>query len=60
MELRSSTQSDEDKMKDRVYACMETGNTGQARTLMAELQDINVVLYSSIRTSIVREYGVLL
>ena len=60
MELRSSKQSDEDKMRDRVYACMETGNAGQARTLMAELLDVDLVLYSSIRTAIVREYGVLL
>lgn len=58
MQLKSTEQSDFDKVQDMVYARLETGNVGQARTIMAELRDSHPVNYSLLRTSVIREYGV--
>lgn len=58
MQLKRTEQTDAEKMQDRIYAAMETGNTGQACTLMAELRDTDPVTYTMIRTGVVRTYGV--
>ena len=58
MQLKRTEQTAAEKMQDRVYAAMETGNTGQVRTLMAELRDVDPVAYIRIRTGVIRTYGV--
>ena len=58
MQLKRTEQTDAEKMQYRIYAAMETGNTGQARTLMAELRDVDPVVYTLIRTGVIRTYGV--
>lgn len=58
MQFKSKQQTEAELVQDRVFAMMETGNTGQARTIMAELRDSNTVVYSMIRTAVNREYGV--
>ena len=58
MQLKRTEQTDAEKMHDRIYAAMETGNTGQARTLMAELRDVDTVAYTLNRTGVIRTYGV--
>jgi len=58
MELKRVQQTETEKMQDKVYACMETGNTGQARTLMTELRMAYPIAYAVIRTAIIRDYGV--
>lgn len=58
MELKRVQQTETEQMQDKIYACMETGNTGQARTLMTELRMAYPVAYTVIRTAIIRDYGV--
>jgi len=41
-----------------VYACMETGNHNQARTILTELRSRNEVLADSIRSDVLADYGV--
>ena len=58
MQLKRTEQTAAEKVQDRIYAAMETGNTGQARTLITELRDIDIVAYTLIRTGVIRTYGV--
>lgn len=57
IKLASATQSEDNAIRDRVIACMETGNSGRARTLLTEVKAVNEVLYDSIRMDILQEYG---
>ncbi len=45
MQIKQSTQSPEDALKDRVYGAMETGNHKQARTLMKEIEAERPTIY---------------
>ncbi len=58
MELRSTAQSEANAIRDRITSAMETGNQGQARTLLRELADVNPELAGSIRLDVLAEYGV--
>jgi len=58
MQLKSAHQTAEHKVRDRITAAMETGNHGQARTLLAELHDINPALAEDVRLDVVGEYGI--
>ena len=58
MQLKRTEQTDAEKVQDRIYAAMETGNTWQARTLMAELRDVDPVAYKLTLTGVIRTYGV--
>lgn len=60
MQLQSEVQSDSNKYRDLVTASMETGNHGRARTLLAELKDVDETLYHDLRSDIIAEYGVAL
>ena len=60
LNLVQSTQSDDNAMRDRVTACMETGNHGQARTLLNEVHDVNPTLADSIHMDVLAEYGMAL
>lgn len=58
MELKATEQSQENFFADKVFAAMETGNTGRARCMMIELREVNPELYSTLRASVIKEYGV--
>ncbi len=58
MELRSTAQSDANAIRARITSALETGNQGQARTLLRELADVNTELAGSIRLDVLAEYGV--
>ena len=58
LNFKQASQSEANEMRDRVYAAMETGNSGQARTLMGELQARDSVLADSIRMDVLHEYGI--
>jgi len=49
--------NEHDALKDRIYAAMETGNQGQARTLLREYKDINASAAERIRMDVLAEYG---
>jgi len=53
-------QSEDNAMRDRITACMETGNQGQARILLNELRSVNKVLADTIHTDVLHEYGMAL
>ncbi|BAN92341.1 hypothetical protein X534_gp30 [Ralstonia phage RSB3] len=44
-------------LRRKLLACMETGNTDQARTLMVELKEFDFMAYNRMRAEIVRAYG---
>ena len=58
MELKVTEQSPEDFFADKVYAAMETGNTGRARCMMIELRETHPELYATLRAGVIKEYGV--
>jgi hypothetical protein len=60
MQIKQSTQSPEDALKDRVYAAMETGNHKQARTLMREIAAERPDIYNTLRLEVIAEYGITL
>lgn len=60
MQLKQSTQSPDDVLKDRVYAAMETGNHKQARTLMREIAAERPDIYKTLRLEVIAEYGITL
>ena len=60
MELKQETQNETAAVQDRVYAAMETGNHGQARTLMRELKALDHTMYQNLRLDIISEYGIAL
>ena len=51
-------QSDQDRLSDRVYAAMETGNAGEARRVLAEHRETFTTDVDKIRRDVQREYGV--
>lgn len=57
MQLKSAQQSEHDKIADRITAAMETGNHGQARTLLRELKDIEPAVAERLRLDVLAEYG---
>lgn len=60
MQIKQSTQSPEDTLKDRVYAAMETGNHKQARTLMKEIEAERPTIYKTLRLEVIADYGITL
>lgn len=51
---------DVNETQDAVYAAMETGNTGRARTILHELQAIDPEAAQSLRGAVIADYGVAL
>lgn len=39
MQLKTTKRDEHDEFKDKVFAAMETGNAGRARTLLVEYAD---------------------
>lgn len=60
MQLKRNVQSDTDKLKDRVFAAMETGNQGQARTLLREFKELAPDEAAALHADVIAEYGVAL
>lgn len=58
MQFVTKEQSEQNAIRDRITASMETGNHGQARTLLTELADTHPELADSIRLDVVSEYGI--
>lgn len=50
-------QTEFEKLSDKIYVRMETGNFGEARTLMRELKDKNPEQYRLMRVSLLADYG---
>lgn len=50
----------DDLIRDRITAAMETGNHSQARTLLREVKDVNEELYRDIKMDVTAEYGIYL
>lgn len=50
--------SEHDIISDKVYAAMETGNSGQARTVLADYQESFPAETQSIRSDVQRDYGI--
>lgn len=59
MELKFRTpRSEHDEIADRVYACMETGNTGVARATIGEYQEKFPEQAKVLVQDVIRQYGV--
>lgn len=54
----SFTQSDDDALLDKVYAAMETGNTGDARAILAEHADSFTDEVARVRSAVQIDYGI--
>lgn len=52
------TNADYNALSDKVYAAMETGNTGAARQVLAEHADTFTDAVSALRSEVQREYGI--
>lgn len=57
MQLKKTEQTLQDQMQDRVFAAMETGNAGQARTLLREYREIDEAGAQEIRTAVIDSFG---
>lgn len=47
-----------DQMYDRIAACMETGNVGQARTIFTEYAAVDEPGAYTMRMYLIDEYGI--
>lgn len=57
MQLKTVQRDEHDEFKDRVYACLETGNIGQARTLLGEYADSFPEHAERLRAECIAAYG---
>jgi len=60
MKLQRTTQSEQTELRQRVMACMETGNTGMARTYLEEMHAIDAEYAQELILDVVASYGVML
>lgn len=58
LNFKSKVQSEENSVRDGIYACMETGNHGEARNRLKNLVDTHPELAEAIRVDVVAEYGI--
>lgn len=58
--MRKANQTDQEKLADRVFAAMETGNQGQARTLLTEYRELYPDAAEALRADVIASYGVAL
>jgi hypothetical protein len=56
--MKSAVQAEENLLRDRITAAMETGNHGQARTLLREARALYPALAENIRMDVLQEYSV--
>lgn len=53
-------QSEADRISDAVYAAMQTGNHGRARTILTEYSAVDKVAAERLHASVIGDYGVVL
>lgn len=58
--MKSTKRTEHDEIRDRVYAAMETGNTGQARTLLREYKELHKQSAERLHADVLADYGVVL
>lgn len=58
--MRSNQQTEQQALEDRITAAMETGNSGQARTLLTEYREHYPEHAEAIRSDIIAGYGIAL
>lgn len=56
--MKRAEQTDQQKMQDRIFAAMETGNHGQARTLLTEYREMYPLDAEALRADVIAEYGI--
>jgi outer membrane protein assembly factor BamD (BamD/ComL family) len=57
MQPVNGTQNEHDILRDKVYAAMETGNAGRARTLVEEYADLYPEQAQALRSEVLVGYG---
>lgn len=57
MQPIKSTQDEHDVFRDKVYAAMETGNAGRARTLLEEYEELHPDKARTLRADVLAGYG---
>lgn len=57
MQLKTTQRDEHDEIKDKVYAALETGNAGRARTLLVEYADHFPEHAERLRTECIAAYG---
>lgn len=57
MQPIKSTQDEHDVFRDKVYAAMETGNAGRARTLLEEYAELYPEKAQALRADVLAGYG---
>jgi hypothetical protein len=60
MQLKSTKRDEHDEFKDKVYAALETGNAGRARTLLVEYADHFPEHAERLRAECIAAYGMAL
>lgn len=60
MQLKTTKRDEHDKFKDKVFAAMETGNAGRARTLLTEYADQFPEHAERLRSDCIASYGMAL
>ena len=60
MQLKTTKRDEHDEFKDKVFAAMETGNAGRARTLLAEYADQFPEHAERLRSDCIALYGMAL
>lgn len=58
LNFKSKVQSEENAARDGIYACMETGNHGEARNRLVNLVDTHPELAETLRVDVISEYGI--
>jgi len=57
MQLKSNTRDEHDEVKDLIFAAMETGNAGRARTLLVEYAAFYPAKAETLRSEVIAGYG---
>jgi hypothetical protein len=58
--MKNAKQTEHDKVRDLVYAAMETGNPSRARVILTEYIDQHQKAGERLRLDIIEDYGVAL
>lgn len=57
MQLKRNTQTEHEKLRDSVYAALETGNQGRARLLMREYAGVSPDEARTLKAELIKDYG---
>jgi hypothetical protein len=58
--MKNAMQTEHDKLRDLVYAAMETGNPSRARTFLTEYTEQHPKAGERLRLDVIEDYGVAL